>query len=223
MHNAIAERPYVNKLHIMDVLRRIREYSQRSCVRKYQFAEIIQDVSIYRTFPQLFSLTIPPRKRSLYPKSTNSLPVKSRAQNSSLLLTVVGGRNVPQKMDGDNVAIESSGGEDLNNSSDMGNETCVGFLVKIWFRGHRYQTKYINCGSSNPHWKETFCIPLCETLEEIYHPSLLDEVVHLSLFDCTTVDLKHMGGFYEDEESMHSELRYLVRFSYLLECILLYF
>jgi len=199
------------------VFRTVREYSQRFCVRRYHFAEVIQDVGIYRTFPQLFSLTLPPMKRSLYPKSKHFLPVLSRTQSSSLLLTIVCGRNVPHNLEG--MTSESTGVEVIKNKSDGRKfpggdegEDCVGVLVKIRFRGKRYHTKPVNCESSSPQWKETFCIPLCEASEEILPSALLDEVVHLSLFDCTNVDLKHMGGFYEDEDSKHSELRYLVRF-----------
>ena len=217
VHDAINERPYVNKLHIIEVMRRIRECSQRSCVRKYHFSEVIQDVSIYRTFPQVFSLTLPPKKRSLYPTRTHFLPVTSRTQSSSLLLTVIGGRNVPRKMEG--MAVESSGEEVLKANTDgrhvpngSEDETCAGVLVKIRCRGNRYQTKLVDCGSSSPQWKETFCIPLCEEIEDVIPSDLLDELVHFSLFDSTAVDLKHIGGFYEDEDSTHSELRYLVRF-----------
>ena len=40
--------------------------------------------------------------------------------------------------------------------------------------------------------------------------SLQDETIGLSLFDCTSVDLRHMGGFYEDEDTKNFEYRYLV-------------
>jgi hypothetical protein len=217
VHDAINERPYVNKLHIIEVLRRMREYNQRSCVRKYHFSEVIQDVSIYRTLPQVFSLTLPRKKRSLYPARTHLLPVMSRTQSSSLLLTVIGGRNVPRKMEG--MAAESSREEVLKANTDgrhvpngSEDETCVGVVVKIRCRGKRYQTKLVDCGTSSPQWKETFCIPLCEEMEDVIPSDLLDDVVHISLFDCASVDLKHIGGFYEEEDSTHSELRYLVRF-----------
>lgn len=216
MHDAINERPYINKLHVMELFRRVREFSQRTCARKYHFSEVIQDVSIYRTFPQLLSLTFPPAKRSLYPKSVHFLPVKSRTQSRSLLLTVIGGLNVPRKLEG--MAAESTGEEDLKKNTEgrqlpkvEKDETCVGVLVKIRCRGKRYQTNFVNCGTASPHWKETFCIPLCDKLGDIFESDLSDEIVHLSLYESTTVDLKNIGGFYEDEDLFHSEMRYLVR------------
>lgn len=218
MHDAINERPYINKLHIMEIIRGIREYNQRPCFQKYRANEIIQDVSIFRTHPQLFSLTLPSRKRSLYPKSSLNLPGKSRIQSCSLLLTVVGGRNVPINKEGTYLVDESNGqdvmqtkNDDLVIASREKGEPCTGVLVKIRFRGKCYQTRHANCGSSSPQWNETFCIPLYENQEELFLSTLLDEVIHLAVFDCATVDLKHMGGFYEDEDSRHPEVRYLVR------------
>lgn len=201
----------------MELFRRVREFSQRTCARKYHFSEVIQDVSIYRTFPQLLSLTFPPAKRSLYPKSSHFLPVKSRMQSRSLLLTVIGGLNVPRKVEG--MAAESTGEEVLNKDTEGRqlpkmedkNETCVGVLVKIRCRGKRYQTNFVNCGTSSPHWRETFCIPLCDKLGDIFASDLSDEMIHLSLYDSATVDLKNIGGIYEDEDSSHFEMRYLVR------------
>ena len=154
-------------------------------------------------------------KRCLYPKSTHSLPVVSRTQSSSLLLTIVGGRNVPhnlESMTSESTRVEAMKNGDGHHFLGGGEgEDCVGVLVKILFGGKRYQTKPVNFGSSSPQWKETFCIPLCEASEENLPSAFLDEVVHLSLFDCANVDLRHMGGFYEDEDSKHSEMRYLVR------------
>jgi hypothetical protein len=205
MNDAFKERPYVSKQNILDIFRGFGGLSNR---RKHHLSEVIQDVALYR-FADC-QLTIPslPRKRSLFPKTVHRLPVtRSQTHNCSLLLTVVGGHNIPTKVEG-NIAPKNNGqeGSILRNYDNLphfptveGDEK-LGGICKIKFRGKTYRTE----------WKETLSIPLCELLEGSSPISLQEEVIDIFLFDCVTVDLLHMGGFYEDEETKSIEYRYLV-------------
>ena len=139
-------------------------------------------------------------------------------------MTIVGGKNVPIQLDvgrsslhlipSNNHEGEPQLNESANNKDDEEEERYLGVLVKIKFRGKTYQTKaVVNSGLMGPQWKETICLPLNNVLEEgnsSMSTHVEDEVVDLSLFDCTAIDLRHMGGFYDDEDTRSAELRYLV-------------
>lgn len=213
----------------MDIFRGVKEYNQLEATRrrKHHFSEVIRDVGLFRfANEQEFELPFPPRKRNLFPASNvMRLPgsnARSQTHSSSLLLTILGGTNVPMKLEGDNdVAYGITPQQEMSKvdddelnpdtnelfSSPRSDER--GLLVKIRFRGNVFQTKVANGRSMTPQWKETICVPLCDMLEESSPILLQDEVVDMSLFDCSTVDLRHMGGYYEDEETKSAEFRYL--------------
>ena len=146
--------------------------------------------------------------------------------SSSLLLTIVGGKNIPIQLDaGKRSSIqhllvpknnydsgESPLVEPSNDKDDDEEERYLGVLVKIKFRGKTYQTKAVVTNNSGSiQWKETICLPLNNILEVGDSSTHVeDEVVDLSLFDCTAIDLRRMGGFYDDENTRSAELRYLV-------------
>ena len=219
MNNAFNERPYVSKETLREISRGFKEFTRLSTRRKHDLSEVIQDVALFRFAACEVMIPSLPRKRSLFPKSVQRLPVTRQTQNCSLLITVVGGHNVPTKVEGNMMQKVNIGQEDstLRNydnlplsSTDVGDEKCLGVICKIKFRGKNYRTKSISCASLSPQWKETLSIPLCENLEGSSPISLQDEVIDIFLLDCVTVDLLHMGGFYEDEETKSTEYRYLV-------------
>jgi hypothetical protein len=160
-----------------------------------------------------------PRRRSFFPKAVKCLPVIRQTHDCSLLLTLVGGHNVPTKVEG-GLAPKTNGG--LEDSIVRSNENLPflsmdeedqkrqGVMCKIKFRGKNYITKSISCASSTSHWKETLAIPLYENFEGSSPISLQDEVLDIYLFDRIIVDSSYMGGFYEDEETKSTEYRYLV-------------
>ena len=210
MNNAFNERPYVSKETFKEIFRGFKEFTRLSTRRKHHLSEVIQDVALFRFAAREVMIPSLPRKRSLFPKTVQRLPVTRQTQNCSLLITVVGGHNVPTKVEGNMMPTLRNYDNLPLSSTDVEDEKCLGVICKIKFRGKNYRTKSISCASFSPQWKETLSIPLCENLEGSSPISLQDEVIDIFLFDCVTVDLFHMGGFYEDEETKSTEYRYLV-------------
>ena len=225
--NIVNDRAAIKQQHVLDILKGIKEYSrQQSRRKKHYTAEIIQDVGRCRfandnelEFPAIFE-----RRRNLFPESTTSVPVIS-PRDCSLLLTIVGGKNVPMQLDRisephQHETIENDAGELLLGSPiDAGEDIYLGTLVKVKFRGKTYQTKAVTSTSLNPQWKETILLPLDNMIKK---PSSIlgDEAIEMTLFDSTVVDYQGMGGFYEDEETKTAELRYLGHASLPLSSIL---
>lgn len=221
MNDAFNERPHVVRNQTFsDILKEFKEFQRLSSRRKNHFSELIQDVSLFRF--GAFELLIPslPRRRSLFPKTVQRLPLIRQTNDCSLLLTLVGGFNVPTRVEGGGLAPKANSGlEDsivgINEnrpflSMDENDEKCQGVMCKIKFRGKNYITKSIGYPSLTPQWKETLTIPLCENFEGSSPISLQDEVLDIYLFDRVIVDSSYMGGFYEDEDTKSTEYRYLV-------------
>ena len=229
----VNNREAVKLRHLMDIRKSIQEFNQQTRRRRHHFSEVIQDVGLFRfANEETFELPLPPRKRNLFPSNAKRVPVVSQTtqHSCSLLLTIVGGKNVPIQLDSHepgapnhSVGVDGIGStalieeKDDKEEDDVTQSTLVssGVLVRLKFRGKVYQTKIAanGCGSSCPQWKETICVPLHDNIvEEGFSSttSLQDETIDLSLFDCTSVDLRHMGGFYEDEDTNSFEYRYLV-------------
>ena len=232
----VDDREAVKLRHLIDIRRGIQEYNQKTRRRRHHFSEVIQDVGLFRfANEERFELPLPPRKRSLFPSNAKRVPVVSQTtqHSCSLLLTIVGGKNVPIQLDSHeqyqptpnhNVGVDGIGStalieeKDDKEEDDATQSTLVssGVLVRLKFRGKVYHTKIAanGSGSSCPQWKETICVPLHDNIVEEGRfsatTSLQDETIGLSLFDCTSVDLRHMGGFYEDEDTKNFEYRYLV-------------
>jgi len=198
--------------HLLEVYNGIKEYTQQTRRKKHHQSDIIHDVGLSRFFVTDNSL---PSSRSLMANNNGSC---------SLLLTIVCGKNVPLQLDDKKRSSQhlltpnnnhDSGEPPLVDKDEEDEERYLGVLVKIKFRGKTYQTKAVavNNNSGSIQWKETICLPLNNILEEgnlSISTHVEDEVVDLSLFDCTAIDLRRMGGFYEDENTRSTELRYLV-------------
>ena len=210
------------KQHLLEVYNGIKEYTQQTRRKKHHHSDIIQDVGLSRFFVNNEQFQLPSTRTRHVPATANK-----NGSNCSLLLTIVGGKNVPIQLDvgrsslhlipsSNHDSSEPQLNEPANNKdNEEEEERYLGVLVKIKFRGKTYQTKaVVTSGSMGPQWKETICLPLNDMLVEGGNSSMSthveDEVVDLSLFDCTAIDLRHMGGFYEDENTKMAELRYLV-------------
>ena len=217
----------VKQQHLLEVYNGIKEYTQQTRRKKHHQSDIIHDVGLSRFFVNNEQFQLP---------STRSRQVPTTANDNgrcSLLLTIVGGENVPIQLDDNKKRSsqhllpknhdsgESQLNEPANDKNDDEEERYLGVLVKIKFRGKTYQTKaVVDSGSMGPQWKETICLPLNDILEGGGNSSthVEDEVVDLSLFDCTAIDLRLMGGFYEDEDTRSTELRYLVSVVFFYTC-----
>jgi len=202
--------------HLLEVYNGIKEYTQQTRRKKHHQSDIIHDVGLSRFFvnDEQFQLPVP---------SSRSLTANNNG-SCSLLLTIVVGKNIPIQLDAGKRSSQhlvpknnyDSGEPPLvepsNDKDDDEEERYLGVLVKIKFRGKTYQTKaVVNNNSGSIQWKETICLPLNNILEvgdSSTHNE--DEAIDLSLFDCTVIDFRRMGGFYEDEETRSTELRYLV-------------
>ena len=212
----------VKQQHLFEVYNGIKEYTQQTRRKKHHQSDIIHDVGLSRFFvnDEQFQLQVP--------------PTASNNGSCSLLLTIVGGKNVPIQFNdwkrSSQHLIPKNHDDEINDSGEPPlvdkeeeEERYLGVLVKIKFRGKTYQTKAVvtnNSGSMSPQWKETISVPLNDILEEGGNTSthVEDEVTDFSLFDCTAIDLRHMGGFYEDEDTRSTELRYLVSVVFFYTC-----
>lgn len=212
VHDAVKVRPFVNKQHLTAIFRGFQELKRLSIRRKHHVSEVIQDVGLFR-FAASGGWSMPslPRKRSLFPKSRQRLPVTKTSAGqdlcSFLLLSIVGGQNFPTKVDGFKASTEQENSLQSNLPLVSGNDG-EGVICKIVFLGKKYYTKPV-FSSMSPQWKETLSLPLGGVLEGTPIISLRDEVIHISLYDCVTADMAHIGGFYEDEDTKSIEYRYL--------------
>lgn len=213
VHDAVKERPFVNKQHLTAIFRSFQEFKRLSIRRKHHVSEVIQDVGLFR-FATSGGWSMPPlpRKRSLFPKSLKRLPVTKTSaghEHAILLLTIVGGHNFPTEVDGKKASTEQENSllKDGNLPLLLGNDG-EGVICKIVFREKKYYTKPV-FRSMSPQWKETLSLPLGGVLEGTPLISLHDEVISISLYDCATSDLAHVGGFYEDEDTKSIEYQYL--------------
>merc|ERR1712194_930874 len=199
---AINERASVNKQHILDIFREFKAYSRLKETRrkKLHFSEVIHDAGLLHfNNDQEFQMPFPSRKRSLFPKHIQ----RSQAQNCSLLLTVVGGKNVPVKLETDNFLInDMSRQRGITHENDTEDNPLltsnlfasangeavgetIGTIIKVKFRGKTLQMQF----------KETIHIPLHDMLQDnsSVSPVLLqkEEYIEITLFDCTNIDLRH--------------------------------
>ena len=85
VHDAVKERPFVNKQHLTAIFRGFQELKRLSIRRKHHVSEVIQDVGLFR-FAASGGWSMPslPRKRSLFPKSRQRLPVTKTSAGQDL-------------------------------------------------------------------------------------------------------------------------------------------
>lgn len=167
---------------------------------KKHYNEIVQDVGLLRMAERkgvgLFRFT--ERKRSFAAPSSLSLlrPHPRNPTNGySLLLSIVLGKNLPMKSS--DISTAST------NFSDT-EEIKLGFIVKIQFRGKSYFTRTTKCYSNSmtPLWNDTVKIPL-DLIDDLDNLTIAleKETLLITVFDCIDVDMKHQGGFYDDEDT----------------------
>ena len=236
--DALKERTAVNRQSVIDLFRSIEENSllkeKRRKKRNLHFAEIIQDVGLFRFVGNSdFELSLPQRKRSLLPTVTRRLPCRTQTKRCSLLFTIVAGKNFPIKVERVARNSNTAGQQEIGSNEverlspaamvvfapnfNYGEEEHLGIKLKIKFRGKTYTTKVVSA-SMSPFWNETLVIPLDDVIQESSScPSIFleKELVDIFIFDCVDIDVRHKGGFYDDEETKISEHRYLVRTSIL--------
>ena len=214
VHDVLKERPFVNKHHLTAIFRGFQEFKRLSIRRKHHVSEVIQDVGLFH-FAASGGWSMPslPRKRSLFPKSRQRLPVTKTSagqEHAILLLTIVGGHNFPTEVERKKASADQENSlltKEGNLPLVLGNDG-EGVICKIIFRGKKSYTKPV-FRSMSPQWKETLSLPLGGVLEGTPLISLHDEVISISLYDCATADMAHIGGFYEDEDTKSIEYRYL--------------
>ena len=222
INDALMERSAVSRQHVTDFVTMIQEFSQskekQRVRRRSQFSDIVQDVGFFRFVnSDEFELPLPPRKRTLFPEITQRLPTVSQTvMRCSLLLTIVGGKNVPTNPnDNDRKEVgvitddERRVGYGHVLDDNFNKVVHRGLVVKVTFRGDEYFTKAVN-GSMRPFWKETLVLPLIKEGSTVSLSSLRNEMVDISVFDCVDIDLRRKGGFYDDEDARLLDHRFLV-------------
>lgn len=186
--------------------------------RKSHFSEIVQDVGLFRFADDSeFVFWVPPRKRSLFPSSSFNRRIVARksGDNCSILLSIIGAKNLPEgesKIYPMKIASRSNEFEGYTTDSGidkslMSNSRSegLGTLVSVKYKGREIYTVKVEGGQASN-------IPL--------DLSSMEEMIELLIFDVVENDVRHIGGFYEDEDSIFTERRFLGSVSFKIGSIL---
>ncbi|KAL7549348.1 hypothetical protein ACHAWF_012621 [Thalassiosira exigua] len=215
------------------IAKEIKDFTQRNeCQQRHHCSDVIQDVGLFRFADDMEEMPFPARKRSLFPPSTPRFPQETSRSSSmgqtQLLVTVIGGKDVPIAVT-PLEKVPRNNGEDHEIGIDAAGtfspaicfEEQVGVFAKIKFRGQAFHTRAVQGPRKNsPQWGETVCLLLPTVQGAPTSPRLQDESIEIFLFDSSRSDLRHTGGFYEDEDTKMTEERYLGHISVPLMTIL---
>ena len=203
LNDAMKECASEKMQHIAQISQEVEECPKQQLTqrRKHHLSEMVQDVGLLRfNDDDEFEIPLPPRKRSFFPQTTKPLPSTRTGGDCKMFLTISSGLNVPVKI----------GGE------DGVNDEASGIFIMVRFNGQCYLlSKAATSRHTNPQWKDIICIPLRDVLDgsssALSRRSLENESIDLFLFDSSKVDMRSLGGFYDDEDTKASEHQYLVR------------
>jgi hypothetical protein len=194
---ALSERMTVERDNASNSFKNILDHSSlqngRRLRSKTQLADIIQDIGQFRFLDREFGVPILPRRRRNLAPSKLLLhhSKKSFSNKSSLLFSIVLGKNIPVRND-------NSTNSDADNS-----EAFLGSVVKIQLRGRTYYTRTVKSQYMLTIWNETVTVPLERINEDPgdLPLTLKDESMIVSVFECVDVDVRSHGGFYDDENT----------------------
>ncbi len=178
----------------------------------------MQDVGLFRFADDSeFALWVPPRKRSLFPTSSSNRRIVARKSidRRSILLSIFGAKNLPRERSKSNQTKTTSRFNEFEgHATDSGIGTpflsslCsegLGTVVSVKFKGREIYTIKVEGGQASE-------IPL--------DVNSADEIIELLIFDVIENDVKHIGGFYEDEDPRFIERRFLGSVSFKIGSIL---
>jgi len=206
--------------------------------KKLKISEIVRPGHQFNTtldLSSLIKLLLQPRKRSLRP-SYIPRPLwfgKTLSTAYSLVVTVVSARNLPSRIILQSEEIlrstallspmrrsllsptrrltrmASIAGKGLGEEFDGAPVT----FVRVRFQGESLVTRAI-VGHS-PIWKKTFSFVVNLSTDELKERTFpfLQDGLQVELFDATEVDFGTFGGYYDDENTLLTENRFLGAFS----------
>lgn len=211
---------------------------------KCAFEDIVRDISYIKAqAPQqdvswLLNIFNPPRVRSLFPDKVN---IKTPAEKGcSIYITVISANNVQQRDNLpklDHVPFLTSP-PTIRRISNVGSSfrlnhgdeydlvdkqiNATKSFVRIRFQDQIFYTR-VDIGD-RPTWEQRFEIPILE--KERDNPSIspamlkaIEDDIEIVLFDKIDVDYGQEGGFYDDENTLIQERRFLGKIKIPLEKI----
>ncbi|GMH56876.1 hypothetical protein TrST_g14083 [Triparma strigata] len=229
--NASNQRKAVDKGKIRDFVKRVRDSrnmeSRRHRKRQVHLGEVVQEgllpefVKFSFDIGAIADFFVPPRKRGLRPTVKNRLAVTALVRTCRLLITIIGARNVPTRTPAAGTAPGSPkkrrgsptrrvrGARDDDEEEDDAAKNMVQTSVAIRFQENEDYTRPV-IGAA-PLWKQTLDVPFRPPMGD-FSPARLQQVrdnVEVMLFDTVEIDAGGGGGFYEDENSVRVEKRFL--------------
>jgi coiled-coil and C2 domain-containing protein 2A len=225
------QRKAVDKAKIRDFVKRVRDTNQaesrnRQRKRHIHHSEIVQEgllpdfVKVAFDFNDIVEFIVPPRKRGLCPNVVNRVAVTAMVRKCRLLITVIGARNVPSRVP--RITAKAPGspqkrgksptrrkkGADDDDDNDLTDYT-VNSFVTVKFQDNEDSTRPV-LGPA-PLWKQTLDVAFRPPMGD-FSPARLQQVrdnVEINLFDAVEVDNGETGGYYDDENTVRTEKRYL--------------
>ena len=230
---AAKQRKAVDKAKLRDFVKRIRDSrqteSRRRRKRQVHMSEVVQEgllpefVKFSFDIGAIADFFVPPRKRGLRPIVKKRVAVTALVRSCRLLITIVGARNVPNRVKlGEGKAPSSPkkrarspqrrvrGVNQLDDDDDDDDfNSIVQSFVAVRFQENEDRTRPV-LGSA-PLWKQTLDVPFRPPMGD-FSPARLSQVrddIQVMLFDSVNVDSAAEGGYYEDENTVRNEKRFL--------------
>jgi hypothetical protein len=172
-----------------------------------------------RGFSSLVNPLLLPRKRSLRPSYVPRPSWFSKASTTvayNLLVTIVSARNVPLRSahHSNDFFLSPNGASTPKRFSRFPSAPEKKTMepmsfVRVRFQGSSLVTRAV--AGNSPIWKKTFTFAIRvlnrESMPEAI--SFIQDALHVDLFDSAEIDFGTFGGYYEDENTLISENRYL--------------
>lgn len=229
------ERPLVDRKHIrktLDIINQCKRANSRRKVRRvFSHSDVVRDLSEMArdtsNFDFLWNMLWPKRPfGALDPLGISTLEDNNpRRQRLNLVLTIVGASNLPFRMKSydskatGRASVSVSSNRVTRDSNSLNDELMpenisapiLNTYVEILFHGKRYKTR-IDAGQY-PLWKQTFKMPLNDLVTSTslspLHLMSRNDPIEVLVYDSVRVDIGNMGGYYDDEDTIVSEKRFL--------------
>ncbi|GMI38844.1 hypothetical protein TrCOL_g10233 [Triparma columacea] len=230
---AAKQRKAVDKAKLRDFVKRIRDSRQTESKlrrkRQVHMSEVVQEGLLPEFVKFRFDLGaiadffVPPRKRGLRPTVKQRHAVTALVRSCRLLITIVGARNVPNRVriGGDNNRPSSPkkragspqrrvrARNQIDDDDDDDMSSIVQSFVVVRFQETEDRTRPVM--GSAPLWKQTLDVPFRPPMGD-FSPGRLTQVrdnIEVMLFDSVNVDSAGDGGYYDDEVTVRNEKRFL--------------
>ena len=215
---------------------RVQEYIQRVWDCKHfnnknkkkpimRQSEFVHEISYFKSedepssFCAFLAFLVPSRKRSLRPVVKHEQICSIDSKQCSLLVTISNAKNLPSRYNQNHRKlnkIDSSYPIEKNQSKfnnekkqPNDNDGTINSFVQVKFRDivvkSRKESGYL------PSWKQTLELPIIPSYGDFSQGYLqqIKESIIVTIFDEFSLDLKDFGGYYEDENTIVREIRYL--------------